>query len=140
VIAVGRFRTSAPKTENGFIAQENCFVGPAGRNNGRKSSMNSGTTPSLETIRLITASRPLGRFGRRSAARLARLPIAQLCRITASRSLRLSDRVAPPHDSRREALCSHEICLIFLPIAPHLPKQNSMRSIPSRILRSPQPR
>jgi hypothetical protein len=27
VITVGCFRTSAPKTENGFVAQENCFVG-----------------------------------------------------------------------------------------------------------------
>ena len=45
--------------ENGFIAQENCFVGPAGRNNGRKNSMNSGATLSLEVTRLNTASRPL---------------------------------------------------------------------------------
>jgi len=59
VIAIGRFRTSAPKMENGFIAQENCFVGPAGRNNGRKNSMNSGATLSLEVTRLNMASRPL---------------------------------------------------------------------------------
>jgi hypothetical protein len=29
VITIGCFRTSAPKTENGFIAQENCFVSRA---------------------------------------------------------------------------------------------------------------
>jgi hypothetical protein len=50
VIAAGRFRTSAPKTENGFIAQENCFIGPAGRNNRRKNSMNSVGTSSLGVI------------------------------------------------------------------------------------------
>jgi hypothetical protein len=61
VIEVGCFRTSAPKTENGFVAQENCFVGPAGRNNGRKISMNSAAMSSLERIRLNPASRR--RFG-----------------------------------------------------------------------------
>jgi hypothetical protein len=62
LITVGCFRTSAPKTENGFVGRENCFIGPAGRNNGRKNSMNSATPPSLERIRLNTASRPAGPF------------------------------------------------------------------------------
>jgi hypothetical protein len=35
-ITVGCFRTSAPKTENGFIAQGNCFVGSSERNIGGK--------------------------------------------------------------------------------------------------------
>ena len=51
------------KTENGFVAQENCFVGPAGRNNGRKSSMNSAATPSRERIRLTRKAGRWGRFG-----------------------------------------------------------------------------
>jgi hypothetical protein len=59
LITVGCFRTSAPKTENGFIAQEKCFVGFVGRNIGRKNSMNSAQTPSLQMIRLNTESRPL---------------------------------------------------------------------------------
>jgi hypothetical protein len=62
VIAIGCFRTSAPKTENGFVGRKNCFISPAGRNNGRKNSMNSATPPSLERIRLNTASRPEGPF------------------------------------------------------------------------------
>jgi hypothetical protein len=33
------------KKENGFVAQENCFVSPGRRNNGRKSSINSALTP-----------------------------------------------------------------------------------------------
>jgi hypothetical protein len=60
LITVGCFRTSAPKTENGFVAQQNCFVGSIARNNGRKNSMNSAATPALERIRLNTESRPLG--------------------------------------------------------------------------------
>jgi hypothetical protein len=58
VIAIGCFRTSAPKMENGFVAQENCFVDPSERNNDLKRSMNSATVPSLERIRLNAASRP----------------------------------------------------------------------------------
>ena len=40
-IAVGCFRTSTPKAENGFMAQDNCFVGLRGRNIGAKNPMNS---------------------------------------------------------------------------------------------------
>ena len=57
VIASGCFRTSAPKLQNGFVAMQNCFVAPSGRNNGRKISMNSAATPLLERIRLNAASR-----------------------------------------------------------------------------------
>jgi hypothetical protein len=60
VIAIGCFGTSAPKTENGFVAQQNCFVGLAGRNKSRKNSMNSAATSSLEGIRLNPENRPLG--------------------------------------------------------------------------------
>jgi hypothetical protein len=63
LIAVGCFRTSAPKTENGFVTRENCFVGSIGRNIGRKNSMNSAATLSLEMIRLNTVTRPRGCFG-----------------------------------------------------------------------------
>jgi hypothetical protein len=45
--------------ENGFIAQENCFVSPAGRNNSRKNSMNSAGAHSLQMIRLNTAGKPI---------------------------------------------------------------------------------
>jgi hypothetical protein len=51
VITIGCFRTSAPKTENGFIARENCFVGRVGRNNGGKSSINSALTNQLQSSR-----------------------------------------------------------------------------------------
>jgi hypothetical protein len=60
LITVGCFRTSAPKTENGFVARGNCFVGPFGRNKSRKNSMNSAATPSVERIRLNPENRPLG--------------------------------------------------------------------------------
>ena len=60
LIAVRCFRTSAPKTENGFVARENCFVASIGRNIGRKNSMNSAATPSLEMVRLNTVSPPSG--------------------------------------------------------------------------------
>jgi hypothetical protein len=62
LIAVGCFRTSAPKTKNGFVARGNCFVGPSGRNKSQKNSMNSATTPSVERIRLNTASRRSGQL------------------------------------------------------------------------------
>ena len=41
LIAVGCFRTSTPKAQNGFMAQGNCFVGLLGRNIGAKNPMNS---------------------------------------------------------------------------------------------------
>jgi len=62
LIAVGCFRTSAPKTENGFVARQNCFVGSIRRNIGRKSSMNSATALSLKMFKLNTESRPLNLF------------------------------------------------------------------------------
>jgi hypothetical protein len=39
VIAAGCFRTSAPKTENGFVVRKNCFVGP-GRTKQRPEKFN----------------------------------------------------------------------------------------------------
>jgi hypothetical protein len=62
VIATGCFGTSAPKTENGFVAQQNCFVGLAGRNKSRKNSMNSAATSSLEGIRLTRKTGHWGHF------------------------------------------------------------------------------
>jgi hypothetical protein len=60
LIASGCFRTSAPTMQNGFIATENCFVSPSGRNNGWKISMNSAATLALERIGLNTGNWPLG--------------------------------------------------------------------------------
>jgi hypothetical protein len=34
-----RFRSSAPKAKNGFVAPENCFIAKAGRNNAAKNPM-----------------------------------------------------------------------------------------------------
>jgi hypothetical protein len=39
LITIRRFRRSAPKAENGFVAQENCFIAAAGRNILAKSSI-----------------------------------------------------------------------------------------------------
>jgi hypothetical protein len=44
-----RFRNSAPKAKNGFVAPENCFVARAGRNNAAKSPMISGEWVKIPT-------------------------------------------------------------------------------------------
>jgi hypothetical protein len=48
LIAAGCFRTSAPKAENGFVAQENCFVDLGGTKHRREKSNQFRRTPDGE--------------------------------------------------------------------------------------------